>query len=84
MNTKIVGKNNIVSNHKNASYRGVISFALAFYVSYLFTHFVILELYEITDTWIILSSIFLGSLENYSKFDLTKVNCRNAAGYVLL
>ena len=73
MNTKILGKNNIVSNHKNASYRGVISFALAFYVSYLFTHFVILELYEITDTWIILSSIFLGHMIlNQSVLIMTK------------
>ena len=60
MNTEILTNTALKTNPILNSLLSILSFTVTFYVSYLFTHFVILNLFEITDTWIILVSILAG------------------------
>jgi len=60
MNTEILSNTALGTNPTITSFLSIFSFTITFYVSYLFTHFVILNLYEITNTWIIFVSILVG------------------------
>ena len=62
MNTEMTNQTKSLRITPSKNLLGPLSLGLTFYLSYLFTHFVILELYDLTDIRVILGSIFIGHL----------------------